>query len=123
MEGRDDEVPLASLREFMVDVMYTPGFLSGEQAKAIGMALGYRSAAWVEKFAAAAPAGLTTVLGPLDPDEEWIEEAVTEVVARDLYEPMVRKSLSGPIRAYEVARMVLCDNPGWVRLKKWMSGE
>ena len=109
--GSDPEVPLPALSTYMVDVLYTPGFLSPKQAIMVGESMGYSGPEWASRFADASRAGMLDVLGRLDPDEEWIHDAVTEVVAARIYRPWVRRTLAGPIRSWEVARIATGKDP------------
>ncbi|TXG99926.1 MAG: hypothetical protein E6R08_00400 [Nevskiaceae bacterium] len=120
LSARPSETVLMTVHEYLFDVCHTPGFLTTAEAVALGAALGYSTPEWAEKFAQGAAQGMWVVLASLDPEEEWLDDVLRAVVVRDLYEPMLRKMLSGPVRAYEVARMVMADNPEWVALKRRM---
>jgi hypothetical protein len=111
VEGGAREVPLPDLSTYLTDVLYTPDFLGAQAAVKLGEALGYSGDAWRAKFAAAAPVGMLEVLGSLDPDEEWLHDRMRNVVRELLYRPWLRKVLSGPIRAYEVARIASGGDP------------
>ncbi|HJV95156.1 MAG TPA: hypothetical protein VJ608_03930 [Albitalea sp.] len=113
--GEDPNVPLPSLSIYMTDVLYTPGFLTPDEAVKVGETMGYGGQDWAQKFASAAAEGMLAVLGPLDPDEEWVHDAVAAAVADTLYRPWLRKLLAGPIRAYEVARIACGEDPEWHR--------
>lgn len=113
--GEDPDVPLPDLSSYVADVLYTESFLTAAQAVMLGGQLGYAGEEWAGKFAAAVPTGMADVLGPLDPDEQWMPDALRDAVAKALYRPWLRKVLAGPIRAWEVARLACGVDPEWHR--------
>lgn len=105
VERGEYEEHLPSMRMYLFALEWDAGFLTEEEAASLGRALGCEGKTWEVAFKAASRSGMLEVLGPLDPDEEFLAEKLWEVVPELLYRPWLRSVLSGPIRAFEVARL------------------
>lgn len=96
------DVPFPVLSTYVTHALYTPNFLDEAAVGLIAARFGVDLQAALE---AARSVGLLDVLGPLDPDEEWLEEELFEFVRLEIYGPELERVLRGPIRAWEVARL------------------
>jgi hypothetical protein len=114
----EHDLAIPDLSTYVAMVEYDADFVSEEMACEMAVALGCKGPNWATRFIEATKTGMLDVLGPLDPDEEWLHVALTKFVRERMYVPWVRSMLSGPIRSWEVARLACGDDPGWYRIKE-----
>ncbi len=95
-------VDLLDLATFVADVLTEPGFLPDADVIRLAKHFKVNESQLVR---AGRAEGLSSVLCPLDPDEQWLHSALSEYVRDQLYVPKLEQVLRGPIRAWEVARL------------------
>jgi len=96
------DVPFSDLSTYLADLLYTPNYLTQDDVSLIAQHLQVDPQALL---VASQTEGLAAMLSPLDPDEEWLHEKLSEIVQEHLYRPKLERALRGPIRAWEVARL------------------
>jgi len=101
------DVPFPVLSTYVTGALYTPNFLDDAAVALIAERFGVAVPAALD---AARTVGLLEVLGPLDPDEEWLEAELFEFIRLQVYGPELERLLRGPIRAWEVARLALTQD-------------
>jgi len=102
MDDPKADMPFPALSTYVTQALWTPNFLAEEAVARIAAHFGIDATRALE---AARSEGLLAVLGPLDPDEEWMEDELFRFVRREVYGPELVRVLRGPIRAMEVARL------------------
>lgn len=100
-DGEADALPdVETFRHCLYD---EPDLLTPTLARDLAIALD--ASEWESRFVAAIQTGFQDVFAQIDPEEVWLQERLIEVVPQ-LYSAWLRTVLAGPIRAYEVARLV-----------------
>jgi len=105
---RDTDVPFPPLSIYRTHALWTPNYLDERTLPGIAQHFGVDPQQLLD---AARTQGLLQVLGPLDPDEEWMEDRLDAYLREHVYGPELERVLRGPIRAYEVARLVGFTEP------------
>ncbi len=111
-------LPLPDIGTYVSMVWDEPGFVTPDMAAKMALALGCEGHDWQKQFVDASGSTMREVLGLLDPDEEWLDAKLEAFVDSEMYTPMLKKVLAGPIRAWEVARIACGDDPEWNVIKK-----
>jgi hypothetical protein len=96
------DVPFPDLSTYLADLLYTPNYLSEADVLMVAKHLDVDEQSLVM---AGQTEGLAAVLSALDPDEQWLHEKLGTFVRDHLYQPKLERTLRGPIRAWEVARL------------------
>jgi hypothetical protein len=102
MTDTSADVSFPVLSTYVTHALHTANFLDEAAVALIAERFGVELQA---ALAAARTVGLLEVLGPLDPDEEWLEGELSEFIRLQIYGPELERVLRGPIRAWEVARL------------------
>jgi hypothetical protein len=119
MRGGSPDGLLPSASEFAAELWDGAGLISGAQARAIGLALGVSNDDLL-LLESSVEVGLCHALSELDPDGEWAEFGLSKAaVDSGVYAAHIRRLLSGPVRAYEVARLGLGKPIELARLEAW----
>jgi hypothetical protein len=96
------DVPFPVLSTFVTHALWTPRFLLDHEVAMIARRFNLPEG---DLIAVGRTEGLLAMLGPLDPDEEWLEPQLFDFLEREIYGPALAGVLRGPIRAWEVARL------------------
>lgn len=103
MDDPTAKVPYPDLATYVTSLLYEPNFLSESDVRRLANRFDLNAG---DVLRVGMVEGLSAVLGPLDPDESWLPRELAAFARDELLGPMLERELRGPIRAWEVARLV-----------------